>query len=151
VTPDFSKVAAPRKALRGFVSDAERAGSRLLFVAAVEDDLRTLERMSGVRAERFANWREAVEAASREGALLADFDAGFVVSGKKGTVVVPASDVLGSRAHHPQPMAKAMPAAFDHPDIPEKGTAVVHLQRGLAVLDRLQTLDMGNGTSREMI
>jgi len=150
-TPDFSKVAAPRKALRVFVADAERAGSRLLFIAAVEDDLRTMERMSGVRAERFANWDEAAEARSREGSLLADFDAGFVAAGKRPILVVTASDVLGSRAHHPQPMAKAWTAAFDHPDIPEQGAAVVHLQRGLAVLDRLQTLDMGDGTSREMI
>jgi transcription-repair coupling factor (superfamily II helicase) len=48
-------------------------------------------------------------------------------------------------------MAKAWTGAFDHPDIPERGAAVVHLQRGLALLDRLQTLDMGNGTKREMI
>ena len=150
-TPDFSKVAAPRKALRAFVARAERAGSRLLFVAAVEDDLRAMERMSGVRAERFANWDEAVEARRREGALLADFDAGFFAPGKKQTLVVTASDVLGSRAHHPQPMAKAWTVAFNHPDIPERGAAVVHLQRGLALLDRLQTLDMGNGTKREMI
>ena len=128
-TPDFSKVAAPRKALRAFVASAERAGSRLLFVAAVEDDLRAMERMSGVRAERFANWDEAAEARRREGALLADFDAGFFAPGKKPTLVVTASDVLGSRAHHPQPMAKAWTAAFNHPDIPERGAAVVHLQR----------------------
>src|SRR5258708_15279446 len=51
-TPDFSKVAVPRKALRAFVANAERTGSRLLFVAAVEDDLRAMERISGVRADR---------------------------------------------------------------------------------------------------
>lgn len=62
-----------------------------------------------------------------------------------------ASDVLGSRAHHPQPMARAWNPAFDHPDVPEKGAAIVHLQRGLAVLDGLQTLDMGKGSRREMI
>ena len=150
-TPDFSKVGAPRKALRAFIADAERAGSRLLFVAAVEDDLRAMERMSGVRAERFANWDEAAAARTREGALLADFDAGFFAPGKKQTLVVTASDVLGSRAHHPQPMAKAWTVAFNHPDIPERGAAVVHLQRGLALLDGLQTIDMGNGTKREMI
>ena len=149
-TPDFSKVGAPRRALRAFIADAERAGSRLLFVAAVEDDLRAMERMSGVRAERFANW-EAAAARTREGALLADFDAGFFAPGKKQTLVVTASDVLGSRAHHPQPMAKAWTVAFNHPDIPERGAAVVHLQRGLALLDGLQTIDMGNGTKREMI
>ena len=150
-TPDFSKVATPRKALRSFVAEAQRTGSRLLLVAAVEDDLRVLERMGGIKVERYANWDEAAGARSRDNALLADFDAGFVAFGRKPTLVVTASDVLGSRAHHPQAMAKAWTAAFDHPDVPERGTVVVHLQRGLALLDRLQTLEMENGVSREMI
>lgn len=158
-TPDFSKVASSRKALRAFVADAERAGSRLLFVAAVEDDLRAMERMSGVKAERVADWNEAASGRGGEAALLADFDTGFIGSGRKPLVVVTATDVLGSRAHHPQPMAGAWSAAFDHPDVPERGAVVVHLPRGLAVLDGLQTLDMGKesgkesgkGSSREMV
>jgi transcription-repair coupling factor (superfamily II helicase) len=150
-TPDFSKMASPRKALRAFITDTQRAGSRLLFVAAVEDDLRAMERIGAIKAERFTDWDETRTERSREGALLADFDAGFVGSGRKPLVVVTASDVLGSRAHHPQPMARAWTAAFDHPDVPERGTVVVHLQRGLALLDGLQTLDMGKGISREMI
>jgi transcription-repair coupling factor (superfamily II helicase) len=150
-TPDFSKMAAPRKALRAFVVDTQRAGSRLLLVAAVEDDLRAMERMSGIKAERFAGWAEVKEGRNREGALLADFDAGFVEAGRKPLVVVTASDVLGSRAHHPQPMARAWTPAFDHPDVPEPGTIVVHLQRGLAVLEGLQTFDMGKGAAREMV
>jgi transcription-repair coupling factor (superfamily II helicase) len=35
--------------------------------------------------------------------------------------------------------------------VPERGTVVVHLQRGLALLGGLQALDMGKGSSREMI
>jgi transcription-repair coupling factor (superfamily II helicase) len=150
-TPDFSKMAAPRKALRAFVAETQRAGSRLIFVAAVEDDLRAMERMSGIKAERFADWDAATSARSREAALLADFDAGFIGSGRKPLVVVTASDVLGSRAHHPQPMARAWTAAFDHPEVPERGAVVVHLQRGLALLDGLRTLDMGKGVAREMV
>ncbi|OKO86372.1 DEAD/DEAH box helicase [Bradyrhizobium sp. AS23.2] len=150
-TPDFSKAASPRKILRAFIADMQRAGSRLLFTAAVEDDLRAMERMSGVKAERCADWSEATKGRDRETALLADFDAGFIGSGRKPLVVVTASDVLGSRAHHPQPMARAWTAAFDHPDVPERGAAVVHLQRGLAVLDGLQTFDMGKGSRREMV
>jgi transcription-repair coupling factor (superfamily II helicase) len=150
-TLDFSKVAAPRKALRTFVAETQRAKSRLLFVAAVEDDLRAMERMSGIKAERFADWDEAMEGRSREGALLANFDAGFVSSGRKPIVVVTASDVLGSRAHHPQPMARAWAAAFDHPDVPERGAIVVHIQRGLALLDGLRTFGVGMGSSPEMI
>jgi transcription-repair coupling factor (superfamily II helicase) len=48
-------------------------------------------------------------------------------------------------------MARAWTAAFDHPEVPERGTVVVHLQRGRAVLDGLQALNMGKGTAREMI
>ena len=150
-TPDFSKMASPRKALRAFITDTQRTGSRLLFVAAVEDDLRAMERIGGIKAERFTDWDETRTEPSREGALLADFDAGFVGPGRKPLVVVTASDVLGSRAHHPEPMARAWTAAFDHPDVPERGTVVVHLQRGLALMDGLQSIDMGKGLSRDMI
>jgi transcription-repair coupling factor (superfamily II helicase) len=150
-TPDFSKVASPRKALRAFVEGTRRAGSRLMFVAAQEEDLRAMERISGVRAERFSDWSEAMAGRSREAALLADFDAGFVEPGRKPLVVVTASDVLGSRAHHPQPMARAWSTAFDHADVPEQGAVVVHLQRGLALLGGLQTVATGGLSSREMI
>ncbi|WP_441239260.1 DEAD/DEAH box helicase [Bradyrhizobium sp. 930_D9_N1_4] len=150
-TPDFSKAASPRKILRGFIADMQSAGSQLLFVAAVEDDLRAMERMSGIKAERCADWNEATKDGDRDTALLADFDAGFVGTGRKPLVVVTASDVLGSRAHHPQPMARTWTAAFEHPDVPERGAAVVHLQRGLALLDGLQTFDMGKGSRREMV
>jgi transcription-repair coupling factor (superfamily II helicase) len=150
-TPDFSKVASPKKELRAFVDETRRAGSRLMFVAAQEEDLLAMERMSGVKAERFADWSEATAKRNREVALLVDFDAGFVVPGRKPLVVLTASDVLGSMAHHPQPMARAWNAAFDHSDVPELGSVVVHLQRGLALLDGLQSVATGDVPSREMI
>jgi transcription-repair coupling factor (superfamily II helicase) len=149
-TPDFSKMAAPRKAFREFVAETQKAGSRLLFVAAVEDDLRAMERMSGIQGERFGDWDKAAAARRGESAILADFDAGFAGLGRKPLVVVTATDVLGSRAHHPQPMSRAW-TAFEHPDVPEQGTVVVHLQRGLALLDGLQSLDIGEGVSRELV
>jgi transcription-repair coupling factor (superfamily II helicase) len=150
-TPEFSKLTSSRKALRAFVEETRGAGSRLIFVAAQEEDLRAMERMSGVGTERLADWNEVTSGRKREVALLADLDAGFVVPGRKALVVVTASDVLGSRAHHPQPMARSWSAAFDHADVPEQGTVIVHLQRGLAVLDGLQTVNTGNGALREMV
>src|SRR6476620_10286698 len=150
-TPDFSKVVSPRKDLRAFVNETRGAGSRLVFVAAQEEDLRAMERMSGVKAERFPDWSEAPAERNREASLLVDFDAGFVVPGRKPLVVVTASDVLGSRAHHPQPMARAWNAAFDHTDVPELGSVVVHLQRGLGLLDGLQSVATGDVSSRDMI
>ena len=41
-TPDFSQAMSPRKVLRAFVDDVKKAGLRLAFVAAVEDDLRAM-------------------------------------------------------------------------------------------------------------
>jgi transcription-repair coupling factor (superfamily II helicase) len=150
-TPDFSRAASPRKELRAFVDETRGVGSNLVFVAAQEEDLRAMERMSGVKAERFHDWSEVTTERNREAALLVDFDAGFVVPGRKPLVVVTASDVLGSRAHHPQPMTRAWNAAFDYTDVPELGSVVVHLQRGLALLDGLQSVATGDVSSREMI
>jgi len=48
-------------------------------------------------------------------------------------------------------MARAWNAAFDHTDVPEVGSVVVHLQRGLALLDGLQSVATGDASSREMI
>ena len=149
-TPDFSKVASPRKSLRAYLEKMREAGSRLILVAARENDLRVMERMGGIKAERAGNWNEAVNARSREVGILADFDAGFALPVRK-TIIITASDVLGSRAHHPQPLARSWSGAFEHADVPTKGAVVVHLQRGLAVLDGLQTIAMGSGPSREMV
>ena len=66
-TPEFSKMTAARKAFRAFVADKQQAGSRLLFVAAVEDDLRAMERIGGVKAERFANWDLAMHLEAERG------------------------------------------------------------------------------------
>jgi transcription-repair coupling factor (superfamily II helicase) len=117
----------------------------------VENDLIAIERIAGLKAERFSNWEEARAAQGGAGALLADFDAGFAIPGRKPLIVVTATDVLGSRAHHPQPLAKPWSTAFERPDLPKLGEVVVHLQRGLALLDGLQCLEMAEGPSCEMI
>ncbi len=150
-TPDFCKSGTPGKDLRSFVAETRRTGARLLLVAAVEEDLRKMERMAAVKAERYSEWETAARSRSNEGAVLADFDAGFVVSGKQPLVVVTATDVLGSRARHPQPMAKAWSKALDEPDVPEPGNIVVHLQKGLAKLDGLDIVETGQGPPREMV
>jgi transcription-repair coupling factor (superfamily II helicase) len=150
-TPDFCKSGTPGKDLRSFVAETRRMGARLLLVAAVEEDLRKMERMAALRAERYSFWEKAARGLSNEGAVLADFDAGFVVSGKQPLVVVTATDVLGSRAWHLQPTAKAWTKALDEADFPEPGNIVVHLQRGLAKLDGLDLVETGQGPVREMV
>ena len=150
-TPEFCRSGTPGKDLRSFVAETQRTGARLLLVAAVEEDLRKMERMAAVKAERYSEWDTAARSRSNEGAVLADFGAGFVVSGKQPLVVVTATDVLGSRARHPQPMAKAWSKVLDEPDVPEPGNIVVHLQRGLAKLDGLDIVETGQGPPREMV
>lgn len=150
-TPDFCRSGTPGKDLRSFVAATRRTGARLLLVAAVEEDLRKMERMAAVKAERYPEWEPAARSRSNEAAVLADFDAGFVVSGKQPLVVVTATDVLGSRARHPQPMDKAWSKALGEPDVPEPGNIVVHLQRGLAKLDGLDIVETGPGPPREMV
>ena len=150
-TPDFCKSGTPGKDLRSFVVETQRTRARLLLVAAVEEDLRKMERMAALRAERHSCWEEATQDLGDAGALLADFDAGFVVSGKQALVVVTATDVLGSRARHPQPMARAWSTALNELDAPELGNIVVHLQRGLAKLDSLDIVETGQGPVREMV
>ena len=148
-TPDFCKSGTPGKDLRSFVAETRRTGARLLLVAAVEEDLRKMERMAALKAERYSSWENAGRGLRNEAAVLADFDAGFVVSGKQPLVVVTATDVLGSRARHLQPTAKAWSKALDEPDVPEPGNIVVHLQRGLAKLDGLDVVETGQGPVRE--
>ncbi len=150
-TPEFFRQTAPRKALRAFIEEAQHIDARVLFVAAVEADLRLMARMSGVKAECVADWAEATARGRQEAALLAGFDAGFVVPGRKPLVVITASDVLGSRAHQPHPTNWAWTPGFDAVGLPELGSVVVHMQRGLARLGGLRSMGGGGVSPREMV
>ncbi|WP_244423344.1 DEAD/DEAH box helicase [Bradyrhizobium sp. ORS 375] len=150
-TPEFYKEAMPRKALRAFIEEARHGDARLVFAAAVEADLRLMAVMSGVKAECAADWAEATARGRREAALLAGFDAGFVVPGRKPIIVITASDVLGSRAHQPQPANWAWSPGFEAVDLPELGSVVVHLQRGLARLAGLRLMGSAGLSAREMV
>ncbi|WP_316228606.1 DEAD/DEAH box helicase [Bradyrhizobium sp. SZCCHNR1092] len=150
-TPEFYKESSPRKALRAFIEEVQRGDARLVFVAAVEADLRLMARMSAIKAERVPDWAQATAKGRREAAMLAGFDAGFVVPGRKPLVVITAADVLGSRAHQPQPANWAWTPGFDAVDLPELGSVVVHLQRGLARLGGLRSMGTGDLTAREMV
>ncbi|CCE04857.1 putative transcription repair coupling factor [Bradyrhizobium sp. STM 3843] len=150
-TPEFYKEASPRKALRAFIEEAQRGDARLLFVAAVDADLRLMARMSAVKAECVPDWAQATAKGRREAAMLAGFDAGFVVPGRRPLVVITAADVLGSRAHQPQPANWAWTPGFDAVDLPELGSVVVHLQRGLARLGGLRSMGTGDLSAREMV
>ena len=150
-TPEFYKASSPRKALRAFIEEAQRGDARVVFVAAVESDLRLMARMSAAKAECVPDWAHATARGRRQAALLAGFDAGFIVPGKKPLVVITAADVLGSRAHQPQPTNWAWTPGFEAGDLPELGSVVVHLQRGLARLGGLRSMGSGDLSAREMV
>ena len=52
-TPEFCRSGTPGKDLRSFVAETRRTGAGLLLVAAVEEDLRKMERMAALKAERY--------------------------------------------------------------------------------------------------
>jgi hypothetical protein len=90
--------------------------------AAHDDDLRSMERMSEVRIERFCDWQG--NGCARECCGLGQLRSRLPHRWQEDLIVVSATDVLGSRPHHPQPIDKM--------DVPQVGTIVVHLQRGLS-------------------
>jgi transcription-repair coupling factor (superfamily II helicase) len=73
--------------------------------------------MSAKRSAAVRAWATATGKPRREAALLAGFDNGFFVSGQKPLVVITSTDVLGSRAHHPQPMARSWTSGLDAADM----------------------------------
>jgi transcription-repair coupling factor (superfamily II helicase) len=136
--PVFAHASSARNALRRFVAGPSPGGARLVFTAASEADLKRMERLAGVTAIGCPDWRRAARPpAGRITALLVDLDRGFVAGTLRPLVVITAADVLGSRAHHIQPMARAAAADLGLA-APLPGSAVLHLQRGLAILEGLE-------------
>lgn len=151
-TPTFARETSARTALRRFIAGAGRSGARLLFAAAIEQDLQRMERLAGLKTLRRSDWAGASRPpAGQITSLLADLDAGFRTGHTHPLLVVAAADVLGSRAHHLQPMARQGAATGDAATRPVLGSAVVHLQRGLAVLQGLQRLSAPDLSEREMV
>jgi hypothetical protein len=72
--------------------------------AAHDDDLRSMERMSEVRIERFCDWQG--NGCARECCGLGQLRSRLPHRWQEDLIVVSATDVLGSRPHHPQPTAK---------------------------------------------
>nr|WP_244423014.1 DEAD/DEAH box helicase [Bradyrhizobium sp. ORS 278] len=148
--PVFAQQRSARATLRRFIESARQRGARILFTAATERDLQGMERVAGEKAERRKNWAAATRA--RDGAitsLLIDLDRGFTTGTRRPLIVITAAEVLGSRARHLLPMARQ--AAVAGITIPVPGSAIIHLQRGLALLDGLELISAPNVSARDMI
>jgi transcription-repair coupling factor (superfamily II helicase) len=149
--PNFSTHPSPRAALRKFMAECRKRQARFLFTAADQQDLRRMERLAGVVAERCATWNAAKSGHTNIGSLLVDFEAGFIVGAARPLIIITASDVLGSRAHHLEPMAKPWVAELHSNENPRLGGVVVHLHRGLGVLRGLETLSAVAAAQDEMV
>jgi transcription-repair coupling factor (superfamily II helicase) len=149
--PRFAEQRSVRNALRRFIATCQQQGLRIIFAAGTAHDLARMERLADVKAERRANWAAATRA-SRAGitALLVDLERGFWTGTTQPLAVITAAEVLGSRARHLQPMARQH-AAPDAEIRPLPGSAVVHLQRGLALLRGLELVSAPDVSPREMI
>ena len=118
-----------RKALRAYVSKAQKNGARLLFVSAHDDDLRSMERMSGVRIEllRLAQGNGCARECCGLGRLRSRLphrwqEDHYCRHWYRRTRQQGASQANG----------QSLDSAFDKMDVPQVGTIVVHLQRGLS-------------------
>jgi transcription-repair coupling factor (superfamily II helicase) len=148
--PDFSQARSPRSALRRFIADSRDQGTSIIFTAATAPDLARMERLAGETTQRL-EWRRAVGATNDAiASVLADLDAGFRLATTPARVVVSATEVLGSRAHRLQPMARRT-ATGELVARPVLGGAVVHLRRGLAVLEGLEQVSSPGTPASEMI
>ncbi|WP_244423108.1 DEAD/DEAH box helicase [Bradyrhizobium sp. ORS 375] len=149
--PLFAQQRSAKTALRRFIESCRRRGVRMMFTAADEHDLQRMQRLAGVTTERRADWATAVRTRGDAiTSLLVDLDRGFMTGDNRPLAVITAAEVLGSRARHLQPMARQA-AAAGMETRPLPGSAVIHLQRGLAVLDGLELVSAADVSTREMI
>src|SRR4051812_29322831 len=137
--PQFARQPSARTALRRFIATSNKRGARILFTAATAQDLQRMERLAGLRTRRVTNWSAASHGPRDQAvSLLVDLERGFTIGTARPVVVITAADVLGSRAHHLQPMARREAASADAANRAVPGSAVIHLQRGLALMEGLE-------------
>ncbi|MGJ4944828.1 TRCF domain-containing protein [Bradyrhizobium sp. HKCCYLS1011] len=150
--PNFSREPSAPTSLRRFIAEARRRGARLMFTACTDRDLQHMERLAGLKTSRAADWHGASRPPpGKVTSLLIDLDAGFRTATARPLLVITAADILGSRAHHLQPMARQHADLTEATTRPTLGSAVIHLQRGLAVLQGLEQVATADLSAREMV
>jgi transcription-repair coupling factor (superfamily II helicase) len=146
----FVSAASSTKALRRFLTEQHANKRRILFAAATRRDLRAMDRRAGGTSTLCADWQAVCDApAGQRMAITADLDRGFVDEARN-LAVVTAVEVLGSRASHLTPMARAFHNHIGDQPI-AAGDAVIHLDRGMAVLRGLTTVSAAGVPDAEMV
>ena len=141
--PSFATSAKPVQAFAAFV-EGELKAKRRVVLAGGDKDLRALSRRVreavGLEPTVAANW--AAVAAAQPGAVLAlplDLDGGFVDE-EAGVTVVTAVDLFGSRARGGSEASRPCRRSPDDAEF-GIGDAVIHLDRGMGVLQGLESVE----------
>jgi transcription-repair coupling factor (superfamily II helicase) len=146
----FATAASSGKALRRFLAERLANQDRIVFAAATRRDLRAMDRRAGGASVLCSDWQAVRDApAGQRVAITADLDRGFVDDARHLTVVT-AVEVLGSRASHLTPMARAFRNHIGEQPI-APGDAVIHLDRGMAVLRGLTSVNAAGIPDAEMV
>jgi transcription-repair coupling factor (superfamily II helicase) len=136
--PAFAEERRPRASLSRFVREQTEEGRRVILLAATPRDRRALARAAGA-AEEARDWGSAC--ASARGTpvtLLSGLARGFV-DVARGTAVVTAPEILGSRATAgvASPSVSTWQTALS---VVTEGDLVVHEEKGLGRLEGLEPL-----------
>ncbi len=155
--PMFATQRSGATYLHKFIQDQLRHARRVVLTAFDEQHLRMLERRaatgSGSKAPaRVGSWAEALQTAPGTiSSLRVDFEAGFLLE-ETGVCVITAADLLGSRAAHATPFGfRDSGESQAGGELIEPGDAVVHLTRGLGVLQGLETVRVPETSEHDMV
>jgi transcription-repair coupling factor (superfamily II helicase) len=151
--PKFFIDAAPVQGLRRFLSD--HAADRIVLTAAEAPELKILERRfrcaGGGSVESADTWAQILQRKKGNFALRVDFDEGFKLP-SLGIAVITAADVLGSRASHETPLFWAgRNRPQDASSVLRKDDVIIHLERGVGVLQGLARIPGAAGLEQEVV
>ncbi|WP_102957743.1 helicase-related protein [Mangrovicella endophytica] len=151
--PRFAIEPQPNRAFARFAKDVERDRLRLILAAPSRPLLRDLRRRAaralGTEIEDAGSWAAAMQAKpGTPQAVVLPLGEGFI-SRSYGVAVIAAADLLGSRARPRRAFSADLDIFAD--ETLSIGDVVVHLERGAAVLDGLEEVDLGDSAHSEVL
>jgi transcription-repair coupling factor (superfamily II helicase) len=146
----FFRDAAPTRSFRRFIKQQLESRRLVILTAASRRDLRAMERRAGMASTLCPDWEAAIAQAKTgcPAAVFADLDSGFIW--KDNVVVVAAADLLGSRATHQDIMMVGLRRSIGYRAL-SLGDVVIHMDRGMAILQDLVSLSAAGVPDVEMI
>ncbi len=146
----FFRDPAPTRSFRRFIKQQLESRRLVIFTAASQRDLRAMYRRSGMASTLCPDWEAAIAHAKTgyPAAVFADLDSGFIW--KENVVAVAAADLFGSRAMHQDIMMVGLRRSIGDRAL-SLGDVVIHMDRGMAILQDLVSLSAAGVADAEMI